>query len=86
MCTYNIHIDDNKASLLQTKFKDRESVEKWMQQQIDVLVKQQVALINAKAKKQVTRSYKHDALCGMLSSDESYKELRDEYVSEKYGV
>ncbi len=86
MCTYNIHIDDNKASLLQTKFKDRESVEKWMQQQIDMLVKQQVALISAKANKQTTRSYKHDALCGMLATDASYEELRDEYVSEKYGV
>lgn len=33
-----------------------------------------------------SNSYRHDALCGMLSSDASYKELRDEYVSEKYGV
>lgn len=86
MCTYNIHIDDNKASLLQTKFKDRESVEKWMQQQIDMLVKQQVALISAKANKRTTRSYKHELLCGMLSTDVSYEELRDEYISEKYGV
>lgn len=86
MCVYNIHIDDNKAFMLQTKFKDRESVEQWMQQQIDVLVKQQLALINADTKTLVTRSYKHDALCGMLSTDASYEELRDEYISEKYGV
>lgn len=86
MCIFNIHIDDNKASLLQTKFKDHESVEQWMQQQIDMLVKQQVALISAKAKKPTTRSYKHDALCGILLTSASYEELRDEYVSEKYGV
>lgn len=86
MCTYNIHIDDNKASVLQTRFKDQQSVEQWMQQQIDILVKQQLASINAKAKRPATRPYRHDALCGMLSTDASYKELRDEYVSEKYGV
>lgn len=86
MCTYNIHIDDNKASLLQTMFKDRESVEQWMQQQIDMLVKQQVALINAKREMSPTKSYSHEVLCGMLATDASYEELRDEYVSEKYGV
>lgn len=62
MCVYYIHIDDNKASVLQAKFKDHESVEQWMQQQIDMLVEQQVALISAKVKTLTTRSYKHDAL------------------------
>ena len=85
MCIYNIHIDDNKASVLQTKFKDRESIEQWMQQQIDMLVKQQLALISTKREMSPTKSYSHEALCGMLSTDALYEELRDEYVSEKYG-
>ena len=38
MCTYNIHIDDRKASVLQTRFKDNHSVELWMQQQVEILI------------------------------------------------
>lgn len=34
----------------------------------------------------IGNSYRHDALCGKLSTDTSSEELRDEYVSEKYGV
>ena len=38
MCTYNIQIDDSKATVLQTRFKDSRSVEVWMQLQIDMLI------------------------------------------------
>ena len=40
MCTYNIQIDDNKASMLRTCFKDNYSVEQWMQQQMEILIAQ----------------------------------------------
>lgn len=86
MCTYNIHIDDNKASMLQTQFKNDNAVQLWMQHQIDMLVSQQIASMISETKKHTNNCDHHDSLSGMTPTDLSCKDLTDEHITEDYDL
>lgn len=85
----------NTVTLSPEAYKNAERTAKKYHLSVDDWVNQMVLNIFVKfpqldemkdEKKKEPSMYSWDELCGVFSSDKSDKELRDEYLEEKYGV
>lgn len=83
MCTYNISLSDASEDRIRPAFKDDAVVQAWLQKQFEILVMQ----FNVDSHKVQTHSHSFSHLRGILSeSGMTEKQLRKEWVREKYGV
>ena len=101
MCTYTFTLDDKLVESISPEFSSRQSMESWLQREFELLVRHHAERVKASSKEKrkddlVKRIMALDGCSGSegfynmggLFSDSkmSLQELRDEYVSEKYGV
>jgi len=99
MCTYNISIDDTLIEQLRPTLGSDGDVNEWMQHQIELAVLQFVQQYKSKSMRQdsirrIVSVSEADGntlslrdLEGILpASQTSFDDLRDEYISEKYGI
>ena len=84
MCTYNIQIDDRKASVLQTRFKDNHSVELWMQQQMEILIAQMMKTDSAQGAHSRSTRHSLSSLRGVCKSGLTDQQALNEYIADKY--
>lgn len=89
MCTYNISIADSLAQQARETFGNNEDMSMWMQQQIEHLLIQYVMKEKSrKQRKADSVNHKHalSEFRGILESKESFSKVREDYISEKYGI
>lgn len=89
MCTYNISITDSLAQQARASFGSNEVMSMWMQQQIEHLLVQYVMKEKSRKQKRTDSvSHKHalSEFRGILDSKDSVSQVREDYISEKYGI
>ena len=99
MCTYSISIDDNLIEQLRPTLGANGDVNEWMQRQIELAVLRLVQQRNSESKRQESirrilaiaeadgNTVSLSDLEGILpASRTSLEDLRNEYISEKYGL
>ena len=99
MCTYSISIDDTLIEQLKPTLNANEDVNDWMQRQIELAVLQYVLQFKSKSVRQESinriigiSETDGDAVSfrdleGILPPFQtSIEDLRDEYITEKYGL
>lgn len=83
MCTFNFSLSDASIDRIRPAFKDDAAVQAWLQEQLEMLVMQYK--VTPLEEKPHTHSLSH--LRGIFAnSGMTDKQLRDEYLNEKYGV
>ena len=101
MCTYSFTLDDKLLESISPEFSSRQSMESWLQREFELLVRHHAERVTAASKEKRKDELARRILAledcqgsegfynmGGLFSDSkmSVQELRDEYVSEKYGI
>lgn len=83
MCTYNISLSDASVDRIRPAFKDAAAVQAWLREQLEILVMQ----FNVENQNVSVYNHSLSHLRGILSeSGMTEKQLREEWVREKYGV
>lgn len=82
MCTYNISLSDASVDRIRPAFKDA-AVQAWLREQLEILVMQ----FNVENQNVSVHNHSLSHLRGILSeSGMTEKQLRKEWVRDKYGV
>lgn len=88
MCTYNISINDNIMQKAVSSFNSERAMQSWIQQNIELLLLQHLAQVEATKVHVKTNPKTHalSAFRGILQSDKNPAMVREEYIEEKYGI
>ncbi len=86
MCTYNISLDDHLVSQLRPCMNDGVDVQEWLQKQVQMLVVNTLMTHPAQSHVHKTHTHALSDFRGILQSNLSANQMRDEYIEEKYGV
>ena len=81
MCTYNITLNDALVEKARPAFANDEDLRQWLQKRLTDYAQHLITMslpVNGK------KSYRHESLCGILSTHASEEELVEEYLQEKY--